>query len=415
MDIKSNQLLKTALEQSYNAVVITGPLEGGTLIEYANPAFCRMTGYALDELVGRSPRLLHGPETDLQVIANLRKCLAQGNFFEGSTINYRKDKTLYWVQWNISPVRDETGLVVNFVSIQKDITKQRQEEHERKLLARALDRAGEPIMIADYRGTILFVNRAFESVTGFSAGDLRGRSQTMFADELHAPNFQVEVAAAMAQADEFRGRTVIRRQDGSLRYMELTYSRMMEPDESKPSYVCVAKDITDQVRLEETLLEAANQDPLTGLLSRRAGAVALTNHYQQACATNASMYLVIADIDHFKQVNDQHGHPVGDQVLAGVAKVLRTQVRTNDIVARWGGEEFLIILLNCSLGSAQGLAERIRAGVSCFELAPVGGLTISLGLAEMKPGESLSKLIERADRALYEAKNAGRNRVRIAA
>jgi diguanylate cyclase (GGDEF)-like protein len=90
-------------------------------------------------------------------------------------------------------------------------------------------------------------------------------------------------------------------------------------------------------------------------------------------------------------------------------------MRTNDVVARWGGEEFLMILLNCSLGSAQGMAERVRSGVSSFELGLVGGMGISLGLAEMKPGESLDKLIERADRALYEAKNAGRNRVRIAA
>jgi diguanylate cyclase (GGDEF)-like protein/PAS domain S-box-containing protein len=358
---------------------------------------------------------LQGPETDPLVIANLRTCLVQERFFEGSAINYRKDQTPYWVQWNISPVRDEAGMVVNFVSIQREVTEQRQQEHERKLLARALDRAGEPIMIADYRGAILFVNRAFEIVSGFRASELRGRFQTMFADELHAPNFQEEVAAAMAQADEFRGRTVIRRHDGSLRYMELSYSRMMEPDELKPYYVCVAKDITDQVRLEEALLEAANQDPITGLLSRRAGELALTSHYQQACATKTSMYLVIADIDHFKQVNDRFGHPVGDLVLAGVAKVLRTQMRTNDVVARWGGEEFLMILLNCSLGSAQGMAERVRSGVSSFELGLVGGMGISLGLAEMKPGESLDKLIERADRALYEAKNAGRNRVRIAA
>ncbi len=414
MQNKYSSLLQTAVEQSYNAVVITGPMSAGALVEYANPAFCRMTGYAPDELIGRSLKMLHGAETDQRVISELRDCLRQERFFEGSTVNYKKDQTPYWVQWNISPIRNESGEVTNFLSIQHDITEQIEAQHERKLLVRALDRAGEPIMIADSRGTIVFVNRAFETVTGFSGEELRGQSQTMFADELHAPDFQQEVSAAMMRGEEFRGRTVTRHRDGSTRYVEVTYSRMTELDEPKPYYVCVAKDITDQVQIEETLLQAANQDPLTRLLSRRAGDLSLKQHHQQAAVTNAPLYLIIADIDHFKQINDQHGHPVGDEVLAGIGKVLRAQVRTNDVVARWGGEEFLIILLNGSLGAAQGMAERIRAGVCAFESPHAGPVTISLGLAKMNKNESLASLIERADRALYEAKSAGRNRVHVA-
>ena len=105
------QLLHTAVAQAFNAVVITNAtLEGeGPCITYCNPAFCRMTGYTEQELLGRSPRLLQGPHTDPQVLQRLRECLQQGRFFQGSTVNYRKDGSSYLVEWNISPVRDAQG------------------------------------------------------------------------------------------------------------------------------------------------------------------------------------------------------------------------------------------------------------------------------------------------------------------
>lgn len=104
-------LLEAVVEQSFNAVLITDAnlTNGGPFIVYVNPAFCAMTGYAAEALIGLSPRILQGPDTDRQVIERMRQCLSESLFFEGSTVNYRADGSPYVVEWKISPVRDITS------------------------------------------------------------------------------------------------------------------------------------------------------------------------------------------------------------------------------------------------------------------------------------------------------------------
>ncbi|MDU8473565.1 PAS domain S-box protein, partial [Pseudomonas syringae pv. actinidiae] len=136
-------LLEAVVEQSFNAVLITDAnlANGGPLIVYVNPAFCTMTGYTADELIGVSPRILQGADTDPQVIERLRQCLSERLFFEGSTVNYRADGSPYVVEWKISPVRDDTGTVCNFVSVQQNISPRIRAEREQHLLAQALNAA----------------------------------------------------------------------------------------------------------------------------------------------------------------------------------------------------------------------------------------------------------------------------------
>jgi len=132
------QLFQSAVMQSWNAIVITGAdLAAGGRVEIANPAFCTMTGYSLDELRGRTLKMLQGPDTDPAVIDHLRACLREARFFEGTTTNYRKDGSSYIVRWNISPVRDEDGVLTHFISVQQDISEYVRTERENRLLARA--------------------------------------------------------------------------------------------------------------------------------------------------------------------------------------------------------------------------------------------------------------------------------------
>ena len=124
--------------------------------------------------------------------------------------------------------------------------------------------------------------------------------------------------------------------------------------------------------------------------------------------------VVIVDIDHFKRVNDQHGHPVGDQVLKAVAGVLATRVRESDFVARWGGEEFAVIASMTDAAGAARLAEKLRALLEVTNLGPPGCMTASFGVAELQADDTAESLLQRADGALYDAKEGGRNRVRCA-
>ncbi|MDM7323164.1 MAG: diguanylate cyclase, partial [Gammaproteobacteria bacterium] len=163
---------------------------------------------------------------------------------------------------------------------------------------------------------------------------------------------------------------------------------------------------------ERSMRELATTDQLTGLGNRHFFFELAARYLARAEREGRAMCMLVADIDHFKQVNDQHGHAVGDKVLRAVGDVLRAFLRKGDLVARFGGEEFVFLMPNCSAEDAFAKAEKIRR--DCEHL-DVGGvrLTISIGVACFDPGspESLDSLFGRADKALYDAKRLGRNRV----
>jgi diguanylate cyclase (GGDEF)-like protein len=117
------------------------------------------------------------------------------------------------------------------------------------------------------------------------------------------------------------------------------------------------------------------------------------------------------DIDHFKTINDTFGHQAGDHVLIEIASRLRRSLRGNDMVARWGGEEFVVLLRDCALPDALRVAEDIRAAIAELPFGAMGSLTVSVGVAEARAGEDLTTWLERADQALYRAKRSGRNEV----
>ena len=175
-------------------------------------------------------------------------------------------------------------------------------------------------------------------------------------------------------------------------------------------------------RYQERLEELATTDKLTGLLNRQSLDALLHQAMTRSRRSGTALAVLLADVDHFKAVNDEHGHLVGDEVLRRVAQGLREQLRESDTVCRWGGEEFLIIVQDCDADAALALAEKLRVGIEGGVPAagglPVAGVasvrvTLSLGVAELQPEESVDSLVGRADAAMYAAKQAGRNCVRL--
>jgi diguanylate cyclase len=167
------------------------------------------------------------------------------------------------------------------------------------------------------------------------------------------------------------------------------------------------------------LEDLATRDPLTSLPNRRSIMEQLdreSSRVERRDPTETALCLSILDIDHFKQVNDVHGHQVGDAVLRQVGKVLQDTVRKGDFVGRYGGEEFLILLPECSGPKAMAATERVRKAVenAIFEALPVGEhITVSQGVAVHRHGENIHDTLKRADQVLYEAKAKGRNQVVI--
>lgn len=156
---------------------------------------------------------------------------------------------------------------------------------------------------------------------------------------------------------------------------------------------------------------AANIDYLTGIANRRSANQMLQVAIAQAKQSETAIAALLLDIDHFKQINDVHGHDVGDQVLVQVATTLKSNTRTQDILGRWGGEEFLIVLTDTTYVEARQIAERLCTLVSAHDYPPVEQVTASLGGTLLKPEDTVESLVKRADVALYEAKDRGRNQV----
>jgi diguanylate cyclase (GGDEF)-like protein len=163
---------------------------------------------------------------------------------------------------------------------------------------------------------------------------------------------------------------------------------------------------------EAQIVAASLTDPLTGVGNRRRLEQALAMEVSRADRSGGSLCAFMADLDHFKRVNDTHGHEAGDKVLASFGDVLRRRTRATDIVARFGGEEFVVLMPTTSLEVATAIAERIREVVAALRIEPLPEpITASFGVAERAAGEPGDGLLRRADVALYEAKRLGRNRV----
>ena len=163
--------------------------------------------------------------------------------------------------------------------------------------------------------------------------------------------------------------------------------------------------------------ELATRDELTGLPNRRAMLDLMDLEHRRSLRSGRPMLLAELDIDHFKRVNDSHGHATGDRALQAFAGVVRASVRDTDVLARWGGEEFVLMLSDTHLDDARDLLERVRLAVAAMEIPHATGvlrLSVSAGLALHLPGDTVELTLERADQALYTAKSLGRNRVVVA-
>ncbi|MFO7953263.1 diguanylate cyclase [Thioalkalivibrio sp.] len=408
------RLLDAAIEQSYNAVVITdADLDAGPRIVYVNAGFERMTGYSREEALGQTPRILQGPATSRAVLDRLRGALLSGEYFEGETVNYRKDGSAYEVRWHISPVHasDHGDAITHFVSVQKDVTEERRRDDELRLLPTALEVSVDPVLITDPDGTITYVNAAFEEQTGYSRNEAVGRNPRFLQSGQQDAAFYREMWETLKRGDAFRGEFVNRRRDGNLMNMEQSISPVTDAYGRITHYVSISKDVTDRVRMEDEIRRLAHTDWLTGLANRLSLGNTLEAEMERSRRYGRPLSLIMFDIDHFKDFNDDYGHETGDDVLKRLADTVQVALREADALGRWGGEEFMIVVPETTGAGAEAMAEKLRKAVAGMETACPVAVTASFGVTEMRQGDTPKTFARRVDEAMYQAKEAGRNRV----
>ncbi|MFO8044909.1 MAG: diguanylate cyclase, partial [Halomonas sp.] len=278
-----------------------------------------------------------------------------------------------------------------------------------RLMATAFE-TGQATIITDARLRIQRVNRAFTRITGFSPGDVLGETPRLFRSGRHGPEFYARLWEALNKHGHWQGEIWNRNKRGEVYPVWQSITAVIGDDSEVRHYVSVFHDIAERKRIEQTLTREASRDHLTGAANRRTFDRALISLVRSAQARGGELSMMLFDIDHFKAVNDNHGHDVGDAVLHTLTHLVQKRLRKTDLLARWGGDEFTLLLPDTPLQGACQLAERLRADVEDADM-PGPGVTISIGLVGFKDGDSARDLLLRVDGALYRAKHAGRNRV----
>lgn len=220
------------------------------------------------------------------------------------------------------------------------------------------------------------------------------------------------------------------RQDGEYRLLRAKARNEFGPDGEVVQVLMAVSDVTDEYerarQLKEQQAQAlanveraeklANTDPLTGLANRRHAMTVIDKAIMAARKNGGALSLLVFDLDHFKKINDTFGHVAGDAVLTKVARIARLLVPETDLVARFGGEEFVCLLTGADASAARDFSERLRWSIeSGSAVDGVPGCTASIGFATYESGDTSLTLFARADAALYEAKEGGRNQIRMAA
>ena len=379
-----------------------------------NAALCRILGRSADELIGhRDQEFTHADDRQADVDAAWEILNGKLSTHQCEKRYVRPDGSVAWVLVSVTFLRDEAGRPLSWVLQLQDITDRRAAEEalrRERDLSQAIVAAMHDGYMLTWNGRIVAINDALCRLTGFAREELVGARAPF---PFWPPERRAEVAAVRERLVEQGGgevEVVVMRKDGTRFPALLTSSAAKGPDGSTLGFVSTIRDITERKRREGELAHRAMSDGLTGLLNRGAFHEHLRVEVARAMASGSPLSLALIDLDHFKAINDTHGHPVGDRVLVDTAQRLRAAGRAGDHLARIGGEEFAWILPGTDGHGAMAAVERFRRSTEQANVGPVPRVTLSVGVCELSDADDVEELYRLADVALYAAKQRGRNR-----
>ena len=421
------------LELFPDAVVV---VDAGGVIRYANRMCDTLLGWRAEDLQGRLMECL----VPLRVTDHSR--LREGYMANPSHRPMASGMELTAVHRSGSEVPVDIALRPLQLGDQRqvlvamrDVSASRAAQQKVRLLSVAIDAAASGVLVTDAEGLIVRVNPAVCRMTGYTPEELIGARPSLLKSGRHDADFYTRLWSALRAGEVWHGDIVNRRKDGSEYFEEQTIAPVNDERGRVSHYIAIKQDVTERVRAAQELREARDElaqriaeierlhgqlreqairCPLTGLYNRRYFDEILQRELTRAAQAGIPACLAIIDIDHFKQLNDRHGHAVGDRFLAELGRVLLADNRAQDLAFRYGGEEFAVVMTASQSADGARQIEAWRRRYAGIEVGVAGepvASTFSAGIAQHRPGESPSELFARADAALYAAKRAGRNRV----
>ena len=427
-----NQFFRALFDTAFDATIVVD--EQGEII-LANAACEGLLGYSPAELFGRPVETL--VPVRFQAHAELRgrfmsnphaRSMGQGMALCARHADGRdlpvdvalNPVTLGSRRWTSAVIRDMRGRAHGVEAL--------------RVQATALRSAANGVVITDRGGTITWVNPAACAITGYHPEELIGQHTRILKSGEHDRAFYEALWVQVTSGETWTGTIVNRRKDGALYHEEQTIAPVFDHAGEVSHFIAIKQDVSERKRDEEALskahaelaarveeIESLNQrlheqsirDPLTGLHNRRYFEESIAREAARAIRVDEPLALLIIDLDHFKTVNDTHGHAAGDLVLQNLARVISADVRVSDLVCRFGGEEFVVSLPGASLIAALARAEHWRERFA-GSFVEAGGVpvrcTLSAGIAMFHgAGDTIEEALRRADAALYKAKHAGRD------
>lgn len=385
----------------------------GWPVEFVSPNVERLLGYTMDYFTSGKisyAELVH-PE-DIERVAQEVQYHTENGSSSWTHQDYRlkrKDGKYIWVLDHTIPLLDSKGEIVGYYGYLMDITERHEKEELFHLLAETNPNA---VLIYDFHNNkILYANANTAKLTGYSLEELLNLENPI---ELIHPDDRDKAIESVNKRKQGYKRPIsyymrILRKDGRLRYVKLT-SIVTRYKGEDVSFITL-NDITKEIRRERKYRKLATIDPLTKVYNRYVLFSTLEHLIEYAERYGEIFSVIIFDIDNFKLLNDTYGHLVGDSVLKSIAKEIKRVIRRSDILGRYGGEEFLIILPKTK--DPYSVAEKIRKVIESMDLEKGIRVTISVGGTVYKKGDTVDSIISRADEALYLAKQSGKNQTVI--
>jgi diguanylate cyclase (GGDEF)-like protein/PAS domain S-box-containing protein len=375
-----------------------------------NQAFTEASGYGRDDLKldDDNARYLFNNDPDMRRFVKRQLdqegyCRnVEGKFIskKGNVVDGLVSSNLYYalgVPYVIHVVRDIT---------EKVLTEKQLKESESRL---NLIIEKSPIGIFSYSldGVVIKANTRFAEIIGAPKKAILGFDVFKINNEKMREAISRTLSGESANYEDYYTSTL----SGKSVFVRASYVPLVNEEGNLVGGLGIVEDFSDRKRLEEEILKLSVTDKLTQIYNRMKLDEVLDQEVIRAKRTNQTFCAILMDIDHFKSVNDNFGHQVGDVVLIEVASLLKTEVRAADVVGRWGGEEFLIIASQSNREGGVKLAEKLRILIENHEFSCPHKITCSFGVATYQKGCTPSTLVSRADEALYIAKRNGRNRV----
>lgn len=433
MSSRNTSIYRAAFEASRDAIVL---IEDDRFVECNAAAVEMFEAVTKDGLLHSSPQDFSPPtqpggrSSQELAHARLQEALTRGSaLFEWThrTLGGRR----FLAEVLLSRVDTEDGVLIQ--GVVRDITTRRETEltlqrtneqlaHFRTLVEDVIDQSRIGLFILDSGFRIVWVSRPIEEFLGIKADEAIGADKRALIRGSICPvledgkRFLRNTEAAYESGAHLEGRVyhVVPGNGLAERWLE-HQSYPITSGVYADGRIDIYRDLTERVRLEHELSHRATHDYLTGLLNRQQFEVLLDREICRARRYGSPLSLIMLDVDHFKRVNDQLGHEAGDEVLKQLTRELRLSVRESDSLARWGGEEFTLMLPDCGLQHAERVAGHLRNRTKALDFGPdIDQLTVSLGATTYRDKESGRELLRRVDDALYTAKQKGRNRVVVA-